>query len=85
MLGRHDLARTAYTEARTLFRAVEDRLGEANVLSRDWVTWRACSDATTKQERTTTKPPMCMKRSAWKIMGEPLSNLPKLWTVKNKR
>ena len=31
-LGRHDQARTAYAEARTLFRAVEDRLGEANVL-----------------------------------------------------
>ena len=30
--GRHDQARTAFAEARTLFRAVEDRLGEANVL-----------------------------------------------------
>ena len=32
MLGRHDQAREAYAEARTLFRAVENRLGEANVL-----------------------------------------------------
>ena len=31
-LGRNDEARTAYTEARSLFKAVGDRLGEANVL-----------------------------------------------------
>ena len=32
MLGRNDEARAAYTEARALYRAVENRLGEANVL-----------------------------------------------------
>ena len=31
-LGRNDQAREAYGEARTLFKAVGDRLGEANVL-----------------------------------------------------
>ncbi len=31
-LGRNDAARDAYAEARTLYRQVEDRLGEANVL-----------------------------------------------------
>jgi tetratricopeptide (TPR) repeat protein len=30
--GRNDQARAAYAEARTLYKAVEDRLGEANVL-----------------------------------------------------
>ena len=33
LLGRNDQAREAFAEARTLYRAVEDRLGEANVLS----------------------------------------------------
>ncbi len=32
MLGRNDQARAAYGEARTLYKQVEDRLGEANVL-----------------------------------------------------
>ena len=31
-LGRNDAARAAYREARTLFKQVEDRLGEGNVL-----------------------------------------------------
>jgi tetratricopeptide (TPR) repeat protein len=32
-LGRHEQARSAYDEARTLFRQVGHRLGEANVLA----------------------------------------------------
>ena len=66
-LGRNDQARETYAESNARSTSRSRTSWVRPTCSWAWASWKeALQAATTKLKRTSTKPPMCMKRLVWK-------------------